>query len=997
MKFNTNTVFHACGDSLIDYVEGEAGPATSLVKTIFGRVAGRSGNRAAFKSVHFNDEGVLSADGNVAGRAGRGASFSERLSVPLMGINSNATPSGVVHYDVARTAGLLGSAVFQQDLGTSATASTLTYTTVQTTFPNMTVDQAKKLSSLVKTNCTSDGNYSEIYYRLIVLASDLHAGVAPRPLQIGNINPHFDAILDRLWPAIELRYESLIRSFERDTRSYFMPGFKGSKCISAGVTAALWHIVRPYMGVDAALQACANAYSTHAQFSERINIYLMGPKGARTIIGWGARAQAVPAVTVRHCFEAIDYVSAMTGDLDGLEMALRLFCDRLPFPSLWANVTHSLVGERCAGGFGDACVNRLNLTVLMHRSFTAGAAVPDIADAYNLVFGANAYQGLVPSWGAPRPDFGSDIANYNPDFINRECALHACGLINGLAASGAVVNLNTLSQFNRMELVTLKTAMEDACTCPLRVLDLLGVAIGAPVFPDAFPAAGPTKSERITKVGSCSGLALPAQNLVCSAFISASNGLEGWVSAMLDPSVLNTAHSTYKPFPYAQPDEVMCSITIVSAYIRCLADESARAAGRCSNIDTLLSGQEVVRPGGAAVWTDEALYHSAGRYMGKLQASFRSELDATRGCLVRLWPILAVPRYDREVVAAPHYGRGGWDLSVCFTPLQVSTVCGLESAVGGLILSPAILTHMGKTARSFLNRSMADSDMSRSNRMHMAVLAAGINGHSLTFDYVVTYTSEEYCSDESYTIPGDTECVVRSEGTMLTEELLTSCLWKQFLVEETISITSAPLDNYHSLTWALSGTRDTIAPAWTLGRARALASFDPSALSPGLTVGLTPQFTHNWRSKVPLPARAAVNDADALTWLLGVCSKASGYGRRLVSPGVVTVVAPWCSSGGSKIADVSGTKLSLIDGESRFATSLRARLGLPAYNVAPVVKASHDAVQALVKECGTSPAALSSAVSALQAAMDKLMADRDGKGLDDASKTADSQDAVSSA
>jgi len=111
MKFNTNTVFHACGDSLIDYVEGESGPATSLVKTIFGRVAGRAGNRAAFKSIHYNDDGVLSADGNVAGRAGRGGSFAERLSVPLIGTNANATPSGVVHYDVARTAGLLGTAV----------------------------------------------------------------------------------------------------------------------------------------------------------------------------------------------------------------------------------------------------------------------------------------------------------------------------------------------------------------------------------------------------------------------------------------------------------------------------------------------------------------------------------------------------------------------------------------------------------------------------------------------------------------------------------------------------------------------------------------------------------------------------------------------------------------------------------------------------------------------------------------------------------------------
>jgi len=981
MKFNTNTVFHACGDSLIDYVEGESGPATSLVKTIFGRVAGRAGNRAAFKSIHYNDDGVLSADGNVAGRAGRGGSFAERLSVPLIGTNANATPSGVVHYDVARTAGLLGTAVFQQDLGSSASASTLTHTIIQTTFPNMSVDQAKRFSSLIKNNCTSGGDYSELYYRLIVLASDLHAGVSPTPFQINNANPFFSLILDRIWPAEEARYDNLLRSFERDTRSYFLPGFKGNKCISAGIASALWHIVRPNMNVVAGQQACANAYSTHPQFSERISVYLMGPKGARTVIGWGARAQAVPAVTVRACFEAIDYVAAMTGDSDGLESALRLFCDRLPFPSLWANVTHSLVGDRCAGGFGNACIDRLNLTVLMHRSFAAGAEAAGLPAAYNLVFGVNAFQALAVGWGAARPNFGRDIAHYNPDFIGRDCAVHACGLINGLAASGEVVDANTLSRFNRLELVTLKTVMEDACACPLRVMDALGVAIGAALFPDFFPAAGPTKSERITKVGSCGAIALPAQNLVCSAFISASNGLESWVSAILDPSVLSTAHTTYKPFPYAQPDEVMCSVVIVSAYIRCLADESARAAGRCNNVDTLLSGQEVIRPGGASVWSDEAVYHSADRYMGKLQASFRSELDATRGCLVRLWPVLTVPDYSREVVSAPHYGHGGWDLSVCFTPLQVSTMCGLESAVGGLIASPAILTHMGKTARSFLNRSMADSDMSRANRMHMAVLAAGVNGHSITFDYAVTYTSEEYCMDDVYVIPGDTECVVRSEGTMLSEEILTSCLWKQYLVEETIMITAAPLDTFHTLTWALSGTRDTIGATWTMGRARGLAHFDPAACSPGLTVGLTPQFTHEWRSKVMLPAQAAVADADALTWLVGICSRAAGYGRRFVSPGSPTVIAPWCLSGGSKAPEVGGTKLSLIDGESRFATSLRAKLGLPAYNVSPVTKASHDAIKELVKECGTSPAVLSSTVSALQAAMDKLMAASGGKDV----------------
>jgi len=182
-----------------------------------------------------------------------------------------------------------------------------------------------------------------------------------------------------------------------------------------------------------------------------------------------------------------------------------------------------------------------------------------------------------------------------------------------------------------------------------------------------------------------------------------------------------------------------------------------------------------------------------------------------------------------------------------------------------------------------------------------------------------------------------------------------------------------------------------------MGRARALAHFDPAACSPGLTIGLTPQFTYNWRCKVQMPAQAAVADADAMTWLVGVCSRAAGYGRRFVSPGTATVIAPWCLSGGSKAPDVGGTKLSLIDGESRFATSLRAKLGLPAYNVSPVTKASHDAIAELVKECGTSPAVLSSTVSALQAAMDKLMATGGGKDVVPGADGVDSNPAADSA
>jgi hypothetical protein len=279
MKFNTDTVYSVIGQALVAPSGGNSPGDASWYSAVTSKVVSRYGRSAAFARVEYDDKGKpLAAAAAAAARNDRGASWTERLSVPVAFDSSNATADTAVTYDVCRAAGLQGDVSFIQEKTIGANNTKLSHHALQGTFPGITSAEAKELGARIFECGVSEGDYTELFYRLIVMISDMHAGARFRNARSAFDGVLCNAMMDRIWPRAAGQYAgaaSLLSSFDRLERSYYLVGWRGNRRLTPAIMAVLACLVSANMGLGNNITG-RNAYAADAQFSDRLYLYLAG-------------------------------------------------------------------------------------------------------------------------------------------------------------------------------------------------------------------------------------------------------------------------------------------------------------------------------------------------------------------------------------------------------------------------------------------------------------------------------------------------------------------------------------------------------------------------------------------------------------------------------------------------------------------------------------------------------------------------------------------------
>jgi hypothetical protein len=990
MRFDSNVVYGLTSNPVVVPGQGGGLGGGGWIETVLKTVRGRFGNKLGYGRLEYDVEGRVIRDraGQVANRPNEGASWTERLTIPVTFPNQNATSDGVINVDIARCAGLQGTVKFVQNLAGAMADERVIHHELQTIFPNMGSDEAKELSALLRRSKTEKGDFTEVFFRVLVLMADVWAGAVAAIPQIGGAAPTYQGIDNRLWPqgvggGANL-YAPLLQSFKSGNRAYYIPGTRGSLRLDDEIRGVLWCIAASNMGLGGAGMAQRNAYGRAAMFSDRLWMFLYGNKDQHnsTVATNGAAAAVAP----EHCIKTIDWLLRATGDKAGLSNALCQLSSRIPFAPLAYSVSGIDPALRCAATLSTPVQDKLTYLVELALSYDAGAATAALNGAYATAFtvaGAGGGPGVLPASinfglggaGAWRTKFRAAheaLANHE-EFD---------GLLNGLVAARQDQNHNVrtaMAELMPSELAVLAAWMHGGRVVPLVLKDAANNDLGTANWPaEGVLGAGLDPAARRTAVGSSSRVGLPAQGLMVNTVILTSNGVAEMLENIKTPSGFGNNKDNYVPPLFGTPDEVMCSLAVTACHQRAIADEILRLSGRTNGLETIIQGEELVVPGAAAAWTNDDLYHCASTFAGMSITPARSDLDTIRGARALLWPELTNYVGERESVGAPNSVGGAWALSVAFTPLQIEVITGLGSSVGGTILNVGIFNYLGRNAKYFLNRALLDSDLNRSNRIHLACAAAGLAGKGVRLEYEVHYTTDETAEQHQYTIPVGTVRSVRCDATRLMGEVLTTCNFTSFLPEQQLRVADCPDFACPGLITGTQMPRGVAHDSWVRGLDLPL-EYDSGSIGVSITTGQVMDYTGKWRDSAP-QAPAIANPGAGQSWhgqLVRHLLDARGAARRLLHRCAVEIDSPWAYTGVAREDQNRCVRFNLEDGTNRFVNALKEHAGTS--TVIEEEKAQRALLQDANREAVAAAAAPENAVGAIA----PMQLQQLGKRIDD--------------
>jgi hypothetical protein len=930
MRFDTDAVFKLSANPLVAPGGGLGPGGGGWTESVMSRNQGRFGSRAGYGAVEVDGDGNLISDraGQRAARAGRGAAWSERLTVPVYGESSNSTPEMVVNYDISRSGGLQGSLQFVQEIEGVGGAKTLTHTNIQNAFPNMASAQAKIMAGKLRVGSTSEGDFSEIFYRLLVMASDYWAGATHNPRGRGGTT-YGNAKL-RMWPqGVGVNdYDPLMLSFGSVQRVYYLPGCRhNAPTMTTQIVRTLWTACGAYMCHAAGTNGSRNAYSLHAQFADRIMLFFMGPQDRYAVHLGGNDAVPIAMPNAEDCLATIDWLIQIVGHRENLDSAICAFAERIPFASLRSNCTGCDPIDRCAQSMGAMGEQRLTVLLEMADSINNGVVNGALAGAYDAVFGANTYQA---GWAMPP---GLDWTGViEPLFTAAAWSDDVLAILRGaLDMIGRGENVaSVMRELTRHELVKLTVAFEAGSPLPFRMVNHIGRALSAAVWP-AVVLANYNAADRRTSVASSGRNVMPAQGMLIKQTRKASNGLSSWIDLIESPSKFHDNDDMYHPKLFGNQDEVFCSLGIVACYMRALADCTARFNHRTPAYNTLACGGEPVAGGAAAVWTPEQRAHSQEVFTQTRITSVDEEVSALRGMRRLLWPGLT------SYVGAAERARTSlvipdlWELSVALTPLQTEVLTGIGSGVGGLIHKVGIYGQIAREGKHFLNRSLLNSDLSRANRLHLMAIFTGACHRSVTLEYQVRYQDEEYARYDNYAIPMGTLKTVRSEATYHTGEKVSSMMWLDVMASQSLTVTNMDILPAAELIVGKNLAVGVCSPNWWDDGNETSPITDYNPISCSITTSPQHTLTDGWRSKggaiAAQPAVAA--GADMLENWIGMLQGQMWRCRFLQNPGALDVVTPWVIvRTSSESYEMPLSMFEAETGANRFVQHIRNLAGL---------------------------------------------------------------------
>lgn len=891
MRFSTAAVFHTVEQSLIDSLN-ESGDGGGKDWSSAARISirGRVGRSVGYGRLEYDPNGDVISDAQVAAaaRPGRGGSWAMRLSVPLNFDGSNATAQAPVIFDVAKCAGLQGAAYWTQRLDPS-TAALLSHHAIQSEFPGISNVDAKALSASINGHCTSTGDFSELFYRLNALGDDLFSGcecAAPTPAQ------SYGAWLNSFWPggAATPNYTGLLTSFSRTERQYYLVGNRTNAYLTAGVIRALAAIQRANCGLSIG-PGRRNAYCASQQFGDTLGLWCKGSR-SQLYVDPSLPGGTVTGASVDDVLEAIAWLRIVTGDDVGYSASCCAFTERLPFVELQRNCTGLGPELRCAITPPSFVAERLEVGRLLVHSWEIGAVDPALPAAYDRVFGASAFPPVADVFFDPARarGFGGMEVSFQNGAGGREmyALLSGSQLAGGFGAAAAHLTRHELA-----------LAVAFGCagnTLPCRLRNKAGSSLTAATFGQAQLPSGYTFAEVVTACGSPSPVALPAVGLRVRTQFAATNGLSVWHATINAPSEAMQPATIIKRERLPLKEEYFANLCIIGVFTRALADEIETSCGRCAHLMTLVSGGEPVSPGMAATWTPEQLEHSQDVFMQRELRSGRDQLLITRGARHLLWPALNSFTGAGETVATCDATGGQWNMAVCFSALQRECITGLPASVGGLIKNTQIFTHIYRKQPDFINSNVVDSDLSRSNRLHILACFAALHEQTVFLEYAVRYKQAEYGDFDDYTIPFGSIQRVRCDGTAIASEVVTTLAWQRVLSEQQIVLVTLNALPCSGLVNGRTRTRFACAPGWLPSSVGSVEQ-DPGDICVGLRFGPVPNLLDTWRHKVNLgnplvitPGRPTVMRAVIDAFVHGI-----SIGRRLMHVGASSVLTPWVS------------------------------------------------------------------------------------------------------
>lgn len=405
-------------------------------------------------------------------------------------------------------------------------------------------------------------------------------------------------------------------------------------------------------------------------------------------------------------------------------------------------------------------------------------------------------------------------------------------------------------------------------------------------------------------------------------------------------------HPTYVCYPMPDCNEFMCTLAVVAVMNRAIADEIARSIGRCEHLDTLVRGSQPLEPGGAAAWPDSALDHSQVTYHKRTYSTSADQLASARGSRSILWPSLARTPARHEHVGASPCAAPGWNLMVAFTGIQVSAICGEQSASGGMLNDAHVFTYFHQNCKGFLNGADERCTLTRNNKVHLLSLFLSLGGQSVDLEYQVRYRDEVLSTFCAYVIPMGRVRRVRCVGTASLGEAVTSCSWLAFLPEAQLSVTDVNDIRCPLLYQAAQLPRSVVHDNW-YPLERAGTEHNHGDTCPGLALAPCTRSLGIWRVKTAIPGPLAAN-AQGLEGIVAAMAGGAASARRIQHISECSVQCPWEFTTRTLGVESHDRSVLMVDGDSPFLSALARRLGVSAVDdstAANLAKAAVDSAQ----------------------------------------------------
>lgn len=937
MKFSTSAVFSAVEQPLIDSLskDGSSGGRDWSTAVRF-KERGRLGRAFGYGCLEYDEFGDIITEPRAAraSRSGRGGSWAMRGSLPLNFDGNNAAPQVPITYDISKCAGLQGASWWGQDVDPGSSGSVLNHHAIQGEFPGIAGAEAKALSNHIFTQCTSSGDFSELFYRLNVLGDDLLSGCtisAPAPAST------YAAWLSANWPCTAGGYSPLLASFGRPERQYYLVGNRTNAYLTAGVIRGLAAVVRSGCGIATGVGG-RNGYCRDNQFSDTLGLWIKGDRGPLYVDSSLGGNIVAPNINDVMC--TIEWLRVVTGDDVGYSCACSAFTERLPFAELQHNCTGSAVGHRCATALSTYVTQRMDLMALMWVSWKNGADDPLLVQAHDAVFGSGSLVAGTAVYPAGR---STGLDCLSAAFLGSDNAEEWFALVTGTVEAGTFAAL--APELTRAELALAAGACAPGRSMPLRLCGKNDVPVTRDRLPDWTLPADVDTCDLITMLGSPSQRALPAVGLRVRTQFAATNGLSVWHTTIDKPGEALAPATRVARGKLPPPREYYANLAIIGIYTRCLADEIESSCGRCEHLTTLMDGCEPTSPGDAPVWSYDQLEHSQNVFMGREYKSGKAQLATTRGARCLMWPALTSYVGKAESVSTCSALSGQWSMAVCFSALQREAVSGLPASVGGLFKNLQLFTHLYREQPDFVNNNVKDSDLSRANRLHVLTSYMSLHGQQVNMQYVVRYRESEYGEYDEYNIPLGVTRRVRCEGTSATSEVVSSLQWQRILSEQQIAFTGLVCQPSPELLTGEGRLRLVKADHWLPDDASPTEQ-DPGRLCVGLSFGQTPALLDKWRAKVALPSKLVVAGS-TLKAVVNALAQGVSNGRRLLHSGTACVVRSWVCVKSEASSQSSDMTLMLNEaGANRAMAKLAEHAGLSADAVAviPVMEADRKRV-----------------------------------------------------